>query len=156
MATTERAIEEAQVEAFNDSLDEFMRATRRVRGRFAARDGEAGPLSLSQYHHLDPLERAGSLSVGEVAVQAGVAPPTATRMLDALERDGYVVRERPTEGDRRIVHARITTEGRRAVAAKRAQIEQGRRQVFSSLAPAERRQAARVLSSLAAAIEELR
>ena len=142
------------MEAFNDALDEFMRATRRARGRLAL-EGSRHELSLSQYHHLDPLDRAGEpLATGEVALQAGVAPPTATRMLDSLERAGYVVRERQ-DADRRLVHVRITTEGRRAVRAKRARIAERRAQVFASLAPAERKQAARVLSSLAAAVEEL-
>jgi MarR family transcriptional regulator, organic hydroperoxide resistance regulator len=144
----------AAVQAFNDAVDEFMRATRRARGRLDV-EGSRGELSLSQYHHLDPLERAGKpLAVGEVALQAGVAPPTATRMIDALERGGYVVRERQ-HADRRLVHVCITPEGRRAVRAKRARIARRRAEVFASLAPAERKQAARILSSLAAAVEAL-
>ena len=119
-------------------------------------EGTQDELSLSQYHHLDPLDRADEpLAVGEVAVQAGVAPPTATRMLDSLERDGYVVRERQA-GDRRLVHVRITDEGRRAVKAKRARSGAKREEVFSSLPPAERKQAARVLSRLAEAMDHLR
>jgi DNA-binding MarR family transcriptional regulator len=154
MATRIDRQQTASLQAFNDALDEFMRATRRARGRLVAAGGRDA-LTLSQYHHLDPLERAdGPLSAGEVALQAGVAPPTATRMLDALERDGYVVRERGA-GDRRLVHVRISAAGRRAVRAKRRRIAERRAQVFASLAPAEREQAARVLSSLAAAVEEL-
>jgi DNA-binding MarR family transcriptional regulator len=145
----------SDLEAFKEALDEFMRAVRRARGRFIV-EGAQDELSLSQYHHLDPLERADEpLAVGEVAVQAGVAPPTATRMLDSLERDGYVVRERQA-GDRRLVHVRITDEGRRAVKAKRARSAAKRAEVFSSLPPAERKQAARVLSRLAEAMDHLR
>jgi DNA-binding MarR family transcriptional regulator len=153
--TTRTSTSPAEMQAFNDALDEFMRASRRARGRLDV-EGVRGELTLSQFHHLDPLERAGEpLSAGELAVQAGVAPPTATRMIDALERDGYVVRERGT-GDRRLVHVCISDQGRRAVRAKRRGIAERRAQVFASLAPAERKQAARILSSLAAAIEELR
>ena len=145
----------SDLEAFKEALDEFMRAVRRARGRFIV-EGAQDELSLSQYHHLDPLERADEpLAVGEVAVQAGVAPPTATRMLDSLERDGYVVRERQA-GDRRLVHVRITDAGRRAVKAKRARSAAKREEVFSSLPPAERKQAARVLSRLAEAMDHLR
>jgi MarR family transcriptional regulator, organic hydroperoxide resistance regulator len=147
----------SDLETFNEALDGFMRAVRRARGRFmveGARDQLQ--LSLSQYHHLDPLERADEpLAVGEVAVQAGVAPPTATRMVDSLERDGYVVRERQA-GDRRLVYVRITDEGRRAVKAKRARRAAKLADVFSSLPPAERKQAHRVLSRLSEAIDELR
>ena len=145
----------SDLETFNEALDEFMRAVRRARGRFMV-EGTQDELSLSQYHHLDPLERADEpLAVGEVAVQAGVAPPTATRLLDSLERDGYVVRERQA-GDRRLVHVRITDEGRGAVKAKRARIASKRAEVFSTLPPAERKQAHRVLSRLAEAMDELR
>jgi MarR family transcriptional regulator, organic hydroperoxide resistance regulator len=143
------------LDAFNDSLDEFMRAIRRARGRLMAEHGN-GELSLSQYQLLDPVERADApLPVGEVAVGAGISAPTATRMLDNLEREGLVVRER-REGDRRLVHVRITAQGRKAVKAKREGMAVRREQVFSSLPRAERAQAARLLSRLAAAVDELR
>jgi DNA-binding MarR family transcriptional regulator len=145
----------SDLETFNEALDGFMRAVRRARGRFMV-EGARDELSLSQYHHLDPLERADEpLAVGEVALQAGVAPPTATRMVDSLERDGYVVRERQA-GDRRLVHVRITDEGRRAVKAKRTRRAAKLADVFSSLPPAERKQAHRVLSRLAEAMDQLR
>jgi DNA-binding MarR family transcriptional regulator len=145
----------AQLQAFNDALDDFMRAVRRARGRLMV-EGQPGELSLSQYHLVDPLERAGeALPVGELAIQAGVSAPTATRMLDALERDGLVARERQAS-DRRLVHVTVTEAGRRAIGAKRRRIAARRAQVYGSLSPAERKQAARVLSSLAAAMEELR
>ncbi|MDX6698727.1 MAG: hypothetical protein QOE65_2124 [Solirubrobacteraceae bacterium] len=155
MARTGDSSETAQLQAFNDALDDFMRAVRRARGRLST-EGKPGELSLSQYHLLDPLERFGEpLAVGELAVQAGVSAPTATRMLDALEREDLVARRRQTT-DRRLVHVAITDEGRRAVAGKRRRIAGRRAEVYGSLSPAERRQAARILSSLAAAMEELR
>jgi MarR family transcriptional regulator, organic hydroperoxide resistance regulator len=143
------------LEAFADALAEFMRAVRRAQGRFVA-EGEDAEVSLSQWQLLDPLDRADRpLPVGEVAIQGGVAPPTATRVLDGLERDGLVVRERREE-DRRLVHVRITDQGRRAVKAKRARAAVRRAEVFASLSAAERKQAARVLSSLAEAMDKLR
>lgn len=144
-----------ELDAFNESLDEFMRAIRRARGRLLAR-GERDTLSLSQFQLLDPLERASEpLPVGEVAVGAGISAPTATRMLDNLEREGLVARER-RDGDRRLVYVRVTPEGRRAIKAKREGMGVKREQVFASLPKAERAQAARVLSRLAAAVDELR
>jgi DNA-binding MarR family transcriptional regulator len=143
------------LDAFADALAEFMRAVRRAQGRFIA-EGKDAELSLSQWQLLDPLDRAeGPLSVGEVAIHGGVAPPTATRVLDGLEREGHVVRER-REDDRRLVHVRITDQGRRAVRDKRDRSAVRRAEVFSSLSPAERKQAARVLSSLAEAMDKLR
>ena len=143
------------LDVFTGALDDFMRAIRGARGRLVARDGE-DELSLPQFQMLDPLDAAsGALTVSEVAVQAGVATPTATRMLDGLERDGLVLRER-RPGDRRVVHISLTEDGRRRVKAKRARIAARRREIFESLSAAERKQAARVLARLAAAVEDLR
>jgi MarR family transcriptional regulator, organic hydroperoxide resistance regulator len=143
------------LDVFTGALDDFMRAIRGARGRLVARDGE-DELSLPQFQILDPLDAASeALTVSEVAVQAGVATPTATRMLDGLEREGLVCRER-RPGDRRVVHISLTDDGRRRVQAKRARIAARRREIFESLSAAERKQAARVLARLAAAVEDLR
>jgi hypothetical protein len=54
-----------------------------------------------------------------------------------------------------VVRARITPGGARLVAAKQASIRTARQAIFDQLSPAERRSAARLLGSLAAAIEDL-
>jgi DNA-binding MarR family transcriptional regulator len=129
-----------------------MRAARRARGRLA----REGDLSLSQFHLLEPLLGAEApLGVCELAGAAGVSAPTATRMLAGLERDGLVERG-ACPHDRRVVHIALTDDGARRVAYKRERIAARRAEVFASLQPAERRQAARILERLAAAIEELR
>jgi len=140
------------VAVFAAAVDDFMRASRRARGRLA----HEGELSLSQYHLLEPLLGAERpLGVREVAAAAGVSAPTATRMLATLERDELVER-RACAGDRRVVHIALTAEGERRVARKGERIQARRAEIFASLEPAERRQAARILERLAAAIEELR
>ncbi len=154
------ATSEAELQAFADAFGEFMRATRRARGRYAAEqppDGDAlGGLTLSQYQLLDTLlDAAGPLTVRDVAIGAGVASPTATRSLTALEREGLVARERPQTGDQRCVLIHLTDEGRARVEAKRERVAQWRRDVFESLTPSERGQAARLLNQLAAAVEQL-
>jgi DNA-binding MarR family transcriptional regulator len=150
-------LSDTELEVFASALDEFMRAVRRARGRFAVSDGEEAELSLSQFQLLEPLVLAGdvALTVGEAAVQAGISPPSATRMVDALERDGLAARERRAD-DRRIVQVRATDEGRRRVESKRRLIAARRLRLFESLGPDERKQAARVLARLAAAVEDLR
>ena len=137
------SVEQADVAAFNAGLDDFMRALRTARGRFN-RAPVVPELSASQFHLLEPLAEA-----------ADVAPPTATRMLNNLVGRGIVDRTRPQEGDRRQVQITLTPEGRRLVAAKRARIAAAREQVFHRLSPGERRAAARLLHSLAAAIDDL-
>ncbi len=153
---TGQAPEHTELDVFAAALDDFMRAVRGARGRIVAREGEP-ELSLPQFQLLEPLALSAkdALTAGDVAVQAGVSAPTATRMLDALEREGLVARERRAD-DRRVVQVRLTPAGRQRVEAKRGRIAQRRRQVFESLTPAERKQAARVLARLASAMDELR
>jgi DNA-binding MarR family transcriptional regulator len=138
--------------AFSAALDDFMRATRRAKGRLGA-DAE---LSLSQYHLLEPLlDSAEPMGVRALAGAAAVSPPTVTRMLVGLVREGLVERA-SSVADRRVVHVALTDFGRDRVLRKRAGIEARRRQIFESLTAGERREAARLLARLAAAIEELR
>jgi DNA-binding MarR family transcriptional regulator len=142
----------SEVAAFAAALDDFRRASSRARGRLAAE----GELTISQYHLLEPLLRAEApLGVGELACAAGVSAPTATRMLAGLERDGIVER-RGCPRDRRVVHVALTAAGAERMARKRERIQARHEELYRSLEPGERAQAARLLERLAAAIEELR
>lgn len=144
----------AELCAFSDALGDFMRAIRRARGRFAA-ERPAGELSLSQLQLLETIATAGRpLPVSELALGAGVAGPTATRMLGQLEVAGLVVRRRCAD-DRRVVRVELTDLGCERVTAKRARVEAWRRELFASLPAAERRQAARLLHRLAEAVEDI-
>ena len=138
-------------DAFSTALLDFLRATRRMRGRL----GDGDELSLSQYHLLEPLIDGGRLATGELALAAGVSAPTATRMLTGLAREGLVERV-PCVADRRVVHVSLTDRGRHRVLAARARGEARRAEIFASLSTAERRQAARLLERLADAVEGLR
>lgn len=137
---------------FSQAFDRFSQAVRSARGRISREDGLA--LTLSQYHLLEALDGAAALPVGRVAEAAGVAAPTATRMLDSLERVGTVRRSHSSD-DRRVVEVALTAEGRRLVRKKRRAVERVRRAMFESLEPAEREHAERLLLRLADAIEEV-
>ena len=130
----------------------FLSALRRARARLS--EDPAARLSLAQYLLVAPLLDAPTRSVGELAAEAGVASPTATRMLDGLERDGHVVRE-TSERDRRCVELRLTPKGRRIAAAERSRFQAKGAELFAALEPAERDQAARLLGRLADLMEEL-
>jgi DNA-binding MarR family transcriptional regulator len=152
---TSSGVDGGEVEAFTAGLDDFLRALRTARGRFN-RAPLVPELSASQFHLLEPLATSpGPLPMCALADAAAVAPPTASRMLDGLVKRGLAERMRSEEGDRRRVEIRLTAEGRRLVAAKRMRIAQAREQVFDRLSPGERRAAARLLHSLAAAIDDL-
>ena len=77
-------------------------------------------------------------------------------MLDGLVETRPRRAPRPAEGDRRRVEVTLTAEGRERVAAKRARIAEAREEIFRRLvARASARAAARLLHSLAAAMEDL-
>ena len=137
---------------FTQAWEAFFRATRRARGRSTGPLDGSG-LTLAQYQLLDALREAPRLPVSELAASAGVAPPTATRMLDALVRDGIAVRT-PSEKDRRVVHIALTDAGRDAVRAAAERVAAGRARVRDQLSPVEQEQAAALLRRLAAVVEE--
>jgi DNA-binding MarR family transcriptional regulator len=150
---TPRTVAGADASAFAAALDAFTRASRRARARLRP---EEGPLSISQYHLVKLLLDADApRGAGELALAAGVSPPTATRMLDALERSGLVCRAR-AEHDRRCVHVELTAAGVEAAAAKRRRIDARRQEIFGALSPAERAGATQLLERLAVAVEDLR
>jgi len=139
-------------ERFNDAWDEFSAAVRRARSRVVDRRDMA--LTPAQYHLLSALRDGRSRNVGELAAAAGVSSPTATRMLDALEREGVVVR-RPSDEDRRRISVEMTEAGEEAMAQARGRREQARDLVYAELSPEERAQAVHLLSRLAEAIEQV-
>lgn len=141
----------ADLASFEEAWAEFFGAMRRLKGRAAQEEGE---LSLSQQFLLVALSEEPSMTVGELALAAGVAPPTATRMLDGLERDGIVNRA-PSAEDRRKVTVELTDEGLKLVRRKKRKISARRKAVYDSLSEAEREQAVHLLHRFAGLLEEL-
>jgi DNA-binding MarR family transcriptional regulator len=131
--------------------ESFFRTTRRLRAR-AGRDPGIG-LSLPQYHLLEPLRDGGEVTVGELADSAGVSPPTASRMLDALARADRITR-RQSDADRRVVLVSLTAAGRADLESAHDQITAFRRRVFERLEPEERERAAIVLGRLTELLED--
>jgi MarR family transcriptional regulator, organic hydroperoxide resistance regulator len=136
---------------FTLAWETFFRATRRARGRSTG-PLEGSRLTLAQYQLLEALRDAPRLPVSELAAAAGVAPPSATRMLDALVRDGIAERT-PSEKDRRVVHIALTDAGRDAVDAAAERVGAGRARVRDQLSPAEQEEAAALLRRLATIVE---
>ncbi|CAN5713443.1 hypothetical protein BH23GEM9_BH23GEM9_33620 [soil metagenome] len=75
-------------------------------------------LSASRLSALSVLVFGGARPVGELAAAEQVAIPTMTRLLQGLERDGYV-RRRRAKGDGRVVMVTASARGRRALEAGR-------------------------------------
>lgn len=68
-------------------------------------------LTIPQMHALVWLHEDGPLTMGLLARRVGVTEKTATGLVDRLEREGYVQRERD-ESDRRVVRAVLTPAGK--------------------------------------------
>lgn len=71
-------------------------------------------ITPEQYHVLRILREAGTAGtqLSEIAVRSPVGDPDVTRLLDRLEQRGLARRARDAV-DRRVITARITTEGTR-------------------------------------------
>lgn len=82
--------------------------------RSLRRHDAASGVSAPQLSALSVLVFGGPRSIGALAAAEGVRPPSMTRVVDTLERDGLALRERdPADG--RSIHVRATERGRRVL-----------------------------------------
>jgi DNA-binding MarR family transcriptional regulator len=87
----------------------------------AVRAGIGQPMGRSNVQVLRLLDHRGGHTASQVARFLGVSKPRVSQMIDAMARDGVVVRRR-TEGDQREVWLELTKRGRlRAQAVQREQ-----------------------------------
>ena len=122
----------------------------RLRRRLANERHPDNELSLGAMAVLGCLYRHGELSVGELASQERVQPPSMTRTVNCLEDGGYVAR-RPHDTDRRQVVVVLSDLGRETVLADRARRDAWLARKLADLTPEERavlRRAAPILDRL--------
>ncbi len=136
---------------FAAAWDDFVLAIRRAQAR--GQQASEG-LTLAQYYMLVPLSVERAMPVSRLAEFAGVAAPTATRMIDSLQRAGAVRRER-THDDRRTVLISLTNAGRELIRSKQGELARGRRLLYERLGPEEREPSERLLRHLAELIGQL-
>ena len=108
-------------------------------------------LSLGQLSVLGALSRNGPCSIGELAAQERVQPPSMTRTVNCLAEQGYVER-RAHETDRRQVVVAIAEKGAETLAADRKRRDAWLAQRMRDLTPEERsvlRHAAPIIERLA-------
>jgi DNA-binding MarR family transcriptional regulator len=80
---------------------------------------DASGLSAPRLSALSVIVFRGPLALGELARAEQVRPPTITRLVRDLERDG-LVRRRVDPGDRRVQRVQATRAGERLLQAGRA------------------------------------
>ena len=88
----------------------------------------ASGLTPARLSALSVLVFGGPCTLGDLARAEGVRPPTMTRLVQGLERDGLVERA-PDPADRRLVRLRATADGERV-------LREGRRRRVARLAAA--------------------
>ena len=89
-----------------------------------AESGAPTELTLSQWRALAVVSGSEGIRVGEVAARIGASVPSASRLIQRLERRSLVTTERD-EADRRATIVRVTEEGART----RARVVQRRREL---------------------------
>ncbi|MGZ4442205.1 MAG: MarR family transcriptional regulator [Nocardioidaceae bacterium] len=123
----------------------------RLSRRLRSERDPANELSVGQLSVLGDLFRNGPCSVGELAAQERVQPPSMTRTVNCLEEGGYVVR-RPHETDGRQVVVTLAPKGEETLASDRRRRDAWLAQRLRELTPEERaalRKAAPILERLA-------
>ena len=94
------------------TLDTFIKLTRCTNSLLArlAERNTIGELTYSQFAVLEVLYHLGALTQGEVGNKILKSTSNITTVIDNLERDGLVRRERDTK-DRRVIHVHLTEAG---------------------------------------------
>ncbi|NWF64937.1 MAG: MarR family transcriptional regulator [Chloroflexi bacterium] len=94
------------------TLDTFIKLTRctnSVLAELSARQ-TTGDLTPSQFAVLEALYHIGSMTQGEISSKVLKSASNLTTVIDNLERDGYVRRERDGN-DRRVIYVHLTEAG---------------------------------------------
>ena len=100
------------------TLDTFIKLTRctnSLQGRLAERN-TVKDLTWSQFAVLEALYHLGPMTQGEISAKVLKSGSNMTTVIDNLERDSLVRRERDRD-DRRVIHVHLTDEGSRKIEA---------------------------------------
>src|SRR5271170_7570651 len=117
------------------------------------RSTSLGGVSPGQASALAMIERLGAPALNELAAAEQVRPPSMTRLVDALESEGFVER-RVDASDRRSLRVSITAAGRRELTRIRSKKTAFLEQRLSALSEADRITVARALDILERLAEE--
>ncbi|MDB4941572.1 MAG: Transcriptional regulator, MarR family [Labilithrix sp.] len=124
--------------------------SRRITKELARRAELTGP----QLTVVKLLEQVGELSLSELSERIRAQNSTVTGIIDRMEREGLVVRERSKE-DRRVVHIKLTPKGAsiaRDIPLEPMEIVKG---ALASLSAQEMRDLVRLLTKLAKRVRQI-
>lgn len=139
---------QADAEALNAALADLVRVYQfRDRDRICCFD-----ISVTQCYALEALAEHGPMRSQALAAQLLLDKSTTTRVVDALERKGYVER-RPDDQDARAVSLRITRSGRSLYGTINRGLIAQQAEMLADLDPAIRASVTDVIRRLARAAE---
>ncbi len=124
----------AEVRALN-ALITMSRAVNAVHGTLAARRLADG-VPMAQFAVLEALWHGGSMCQRDLAGKLLVSGANVTQLVDAVERKGWVTRERDKR-DRRYIILHLTEKGRTLIAAQFPRHAREVAELFSVLTPTE-------------------
>jgi DNA-binding MarR family transcriptional regulator len=104
-------------------------------------------LTPPQIHALLWLGEDGPLTMGELARRVAVTEKTVTGIVDRLERDGHLARERDPS-DRRVVRTRLTAQGEDAYRRIDGEIHASVQRLLALLDPSDRRALLRIVDRI--------
>jgi DNA-binding MarR family transcriptional regulator len=123
--------------------------SRRITKELARRAELTGP----QLTVVKMLEQIGDLSLSELSERIRAQNSTVTGIIDRMEREGLVVRERSKE-DRRVVYIRLTTKGKRLAEDIPVEPMEIFRGALESLTASEVRDLVRILGKVARRVRQ--
>lgn len=137
---------EQDAQALYDALQDLIRVYQfRDRDRICCHD-----LSVTQCYALDALVRRGGITVNELSADLYLDKSTASRVVDALERKGYL-RRNSHPHDRRAVQLDVTRGGKNLLARIRRDIVAHEKSLIAEFDPKTRRAMTKLITQLARA-----
>lgn len=112
--------------------------------------GEA--VNFSQFLALVSLDARETHTAADVARFLGHDAGATTRLIDQLERRGYLVRERST-ADRRVVNLTVTADGKTMIRRRASTVARFHADLLGDLPPAE---LAKLMSQLSRLVDKLK
>ena len=138
---------DTQAEALQEAFSALVRLYQfRDRDRICCHD-----ISVTQCYALESLVRSDPMSLNQLAGELYLDKSTACRVVSALERKGYVARERDA-ADGRAVSLKPTRAGRRLYASIREQLVDEKRKLIADLEPGVCEETTRLLVRLTRAV----
>jgi MarR family transcriptional regulator, lower aerobic nicotinate degradation pathway regulator len=135
--------------SLNEELGRLLSRARRALWSGSARRLEARGESVLAWQLLNQLQRWGPATQREIAERAAQHPTGVSRLLDELERGGYVRRHRDP-ADRRKVRVQITPPGIARLEQSRPQVTAAVDEVLGPLTLAERQALRSLLGKISA------